>query len=257
MKTVVVLRQLPDLIEPLEIADSGTALDLDGGTFVVNEYDDHAMEQALLLKESAGGEVIALALDFGDVDDTLYAASAKGTDQIVKLAWEEEAPPSPSSAAAMFAEVVREMQPDLVLVGGQSYDELEGSMAPLLAMALGWPYVGVVRGVKVIEDGTTVRAFKEFPGAVTSEMNVTLPAVLGILAADQPPRYVPVSRIRSAMKSAAFDRREALVAAVPSAVTVQRLYPPESGERAEILEGTDEETAARIAAILEEKGLSR
>ena len=73
-------------------------------------------------------------------------------------------------------------------------------MAPLLAGALGHPYVGVIRGVKAGAEAGTVVACKEFPGAVMARMLVRLPAVLGILGAEQPPRYVPVSRIRAAMK---------------------------------------------------------
>ena len=61
MNIAVVVRQVPDLIEPLEIDDSGTALDLDGAAFLVNEMDDHAVEQGLLLKEAAGGTVTVVA----------------------------------------------------------------------------------------------------------------------------------------------------------------------------------------------------
>ncbi len=85
MNIVVVIRQVPDLIEPLEISDSGTAIDLGAASFIVNESDDHALEQALLLKEAGGGTVTVVALDFGDVDNTLYAATAKGADRIVKI----------------------------------------------------------------------------------------------------------------------------------------------------------------------------
>jgi electron transfer flavoprotein beta subunit len=86
-------------------------------------------------------------------------------------------------------------------------------------------------------------------------MRVELPAALGILAADQPPRYVPVSRIRAVMKSTQFDLRETAAAAPPPQVTVTRLRTPEATQRAEILQGSDEEIGAQIAAILREKGL--
>ena len=67
-------------------------------TFIVNESDDHALEQALLLKEAAGGSVTVVALDFGDVDNTLFTAAAKGADRIMKITLAEEVPlPSRSS----------------------------------------------------------------------------------------------------------------------------------------------------------------
>lgn len=256
MNIVVVVRQVPDLIEPLEIAESGTSLDFEEVSFLINEADDHALEQALLLKESGGGTVTVVALDFGEVDDTLYTAAAKGAERIVKIPLEDQGrPPSPPEAAAMYAEAIRELGADLVLVGSWAHDELEGVLAPLLALKLGLPYVGVVRGAKPGSDGASVTAFKEFPGAVMARMNLKLPAVLGILAADQPPRYVPVSRIRAAMKSAEFEEKQVAPATGAPATTVLRMYPPEVGERAEMLEGSEEEVAAKIVEILVEKGL--
>ena len=88
-----------------------------------------------------------VALDFGDVDNTLYTAAAKGADRIVKLSLDGE-PPSPRAAAALYAAAVKSLNPDLVLVGVQAHDELDGGLSPFLAAALGLPYVGVVCGVR-------------------------------------------------------------------------------------------------------------
>jgi electron transfer flavoprotein beta subunit len=87
-----------------------------------------------------------------------------------------------------------------------------------------------------------------------AKLTVRLPAVLGILGADQPPRYVPVSRIRAAMKATRFEE----VAAEPgedAPVSVRRLYPPASGAHAEMLPGSPAEVAARIVELLAAKGL--
>lgn len=257
MKIAVVLRQVPDLVEALEIAASGIALDLEEARFIVNETDDHALEQALILKESTGGSVTVVAFDCGDVDGTLYTAAAKGADQVIKIAVADDAPPSTAAAAAMLAEVIGELEADLVLIGCQAHDEFEGPLGPRLACALGLPWVGVLRGVEPADSPATLRVYKEFPGAARAALRVTLPAALGILAADQPPRYVPVSRIRAVTKSTQFDLRETTAPAAAVRVTVTRLRAPEVAERAEILAGSDEEIAARIATILREKGLVR
>ncbi len=254
MNIVVVIRQVPDLIEPIEVDSSGTSLDLGTASFIVNESDDHALEQAILLKESHGAKVTVVALDFGDVDNTLYAAAAKGADRIVKVPCDGDAP-RPEAAAAMLAEAIQPLGSDLVLVGVQAHNELDGVLAPLLASQLGLPYVGVIRGVKPAADGGSVVVFKEFPGAVMAQLSVRLPAVLGILGAEQAPRYVPVSRIRAAMKSTQFEEQTVAAPAVEPQVTIRRLYPPAPAARAEMLSGSETEVAARIAAILREKGL--
>jgi electron transfer flavoprotein beta subunit len=255
MNTVVVVRQVPDLIEPLDVAPSGTELDLSAASFILNESDDHALEQAILLKEAHGGSVTVVALDFGDVDNTLYTAAAKGADRIVKITQDGDTPPSPRAAAARYAEAIKPLGADLVLVGVQAHDELDGGLSPFLAAALGLPYVSVIRGVKAGPEPGTMIASKEFPGAVMAQMKVKLPAVLGILGADQPPRYVPVSRIRAAMKSTQFDECAAAAACAEPLVTIGRLYPPVSGSHAEMLSGSEAEVAQQIAKILAEKGL--
>ena len=254
MNITVVVRQVPDLIEPLEIDTAGAALDLGAATFIVNESDDHALEQAILLKESGGATVSVVALDFGDVDNTLYTAAAKGADRIFKVPL-DGAPPPPRAAAALFAAALKPLQPDLVLIGVQAHDELDGGLAPFLAAALGLPYIGVIRGVKAGPEPGTITACKEFPGAVMARLKVKLPVVLGILGAEQPPRYVPVSRIRAAMKSTQFEESAATPCGGTPLFSVCRLYPPASGSRAEMLTGSEAEVAARIAEILVEKGL--
>ena len=258
MKIAVVVRQVPDLIEPVEIAGSEKTVDLDGATFRANEADDLALEQAILLKEKlAGSAVTVVALDFGDVDNTLYTAAAKGADRIVKIPYGEQQPPAPKQAATMYAEAIRGLGADLVLVGSYAHDELEGTLAPLLALRLGLPFVGVIRGVRPSADGSRATVFKEFPGAAMAKMNVKLPALLGILSADEPPRYVPVSRIRAAMKTAKIDEQEMSVPAPASAATIERLYHPAAGEGAEILQGSVAEVAAKIASILKDKGVCK
>ncbi len=258
MKLAVVVRQVPDLIEPVEIAGSEKAVDLDGATFRANEADDLALEQAILLKEKLGGSVVTVvALDFGDVDNTLYAAAAKGADRIVKIPYDQQQPPAPKQAAAMYAEVVRGLEADLVLTGSYAHDELESTLAPLLALKLDLPFVGVVRGVRPSADGSSATVFKEFPGAAVAKMNVKLPALLGVLSADEPLRYVPVSRIRAAMKTTKIEEQEVEAASAASAATIERLYHPAAGQRAEILQGSVEEVAAKIAGILRDKGVCK
>lgn len=255
MKIVVVLRQIPDLIEPLEITADEKALDYEEAGFLVNESDDHALEQALLLAEADGVEVKALAFDFGDVETTLFSAAAKGIENIITIPWDDPTPPSADVAAVMLAHVIGSLAPDCVLTGCQAHDELEGALGPKLAVSLGFPYLGVIRGITLTEEENVLHAFKEFPGAAKARMSVRLPAVLGVLAADQPPRYVPVSRIRAAMKTAEFDEADIEPATSTSAVSVSRLSFPVKGDGARMLVGSEQEVAEQIAEILVEKGV--
>ena len=203
MNIVVPIKVVPDLVEELAIDDSGAALDTDWLRLMLSEFDDHAIEQAILLKERDGGQVTVVAADAEGVDDVLYAAAAKGADRLIKLTGDFEEAVNNHALARVFAAVVKELQPDLVLTGVQSYADMDGSVGPLMAEYLGMPYVGYVAGVAVSADKATAR--KEYPGGLVAEMEVTLPAVLGIQASEDPPRYVAFSKIRQAMKTAMID----------------------------------------------------
>ena len=86
MKIAVLLKQVPDLAEELEVDDSGKALDTEYIKFRLNEYDEHALEEAVCLKEAGeASEVTAIALDGEEVDKALFTAMAKGADKALNL----------------------------------------------------------------------------------------------------------------------------------------------------------------------------
>jgi electron transfer flavoprotein beta subunit len=115
------------------------------------------------------------------------------------------------------------------------------------------PYVGYVSGVKVNEGKSTVR--KEYPGGLIAEMEVTLPAVLGIQAAEEPPRYVAISKVRQAMKTATIDEIESAEFDLSGGPVINRMLKAEVGERATMIEGDEEKVAAHLVEIFKEIGV--
>lgn len=253
MNIVVPLRQVPDLVEELELDDSGKDLNREWLKYKINEFDDHALEEALLLKEDSGATVIAMALDSEDIDKALYTAAAKGADRVVKVTGDFGAAVPAHVAARAFANALQSMEYDLVLTGVQAVDERDGQVAVLLAHYLGVPHVSVVTGVSLSDGKAAVS--KEYAGGVMAEFEVDLPAVLGIQAARQTPRYAPVSRVRQAMRSTELEEVSAGDLNVPVGSEVERMYKPETGHGAEMLEGSPEEIAEKIVNILKERGI--
>jgi electron transfer flavoprotein beta subunit len=192
MNIVILVKLVPDLVEELTIDSSGVALDTAWLRLIINEFDDHAIEQGILLKEGGGGVVTVVAPDIEGIEDVLFTAAAKGADRLIKIKG-GFAGANNHALARAFSAVVKDLQPDLVLTGVQANNDLDGSVGPLLAGCLEMPYVGYISGVSVSEGKSKVR--KEYPGGLIAEMDVTLPAVLGIQAAEQPPRYVAVSKV--------------------------------------------------------------
>ncbi|MEW6580068.1 MAG: electron transfer flavoprotein subunit beta [Chloroflexota bacterium] len=259
MNIVVPVKLVPDLVEELQIAASGTALDADAVRLILNELDEHAIEQAILLKERSGGQVTVVILDGDWADDVLYTAAAKGADRLIKLARDFEGDLNNHTLAHVFAAAVQGLKPDLVLTGVQAHDDLDGSLGPLLAELLRMPYVGYIAGVTVTNDQCVVR--KEYPGALVAEMQVWLPAVLGVQAADEPPRYVAISKVRQAMKTATIEEQGVLTLLTATELepsggpAISRMFKPEIGERATMLEGDETAIAAQLVGIFQELGV--
>ena len=252
MNIVILVKLVPDLVEELTIDPRGIALDTTWLRLIINEFDDHAIEQGILLKERGGGLVTVIAPDIEGVEDVLFTAAAKGADRLIKVKGDFSGVNNHALARSLTS-VVKELQPDLVLTGVQANDDMDGSLGPLLAGCLEMPYVGYISGVSLSEGKSRVR--KEYPGGLIAEMDVTLPAVLGIQAAEQPPRYVAVSKVRLMMKTSVIEEKLASDLDMAGGPTISRMFQAEAGQRATMLTGSPDEVAARLVGIFKELGV--
>lgn len=253
MKMLVAMKLVPDVVEELEIAEDGTRLDREAIGLKLNEWDDQALEQALLLKEASGGEIVAVAAETGDVEDALYTAIAKGADRGIKLVGDGlEQGMNNRQYAQLLQDVIKETAPDLILTGVQANDDLDGQLATWLAGMLDVPFVTVVSGVEVAGEKVSVK--KEFAGGVTANLTLQTPAVVGIQVSPTPPRYAPISRIRQVMKTTSLDEMEVEIPETPN-LNVLRLAVPVSDGHAEIIEGEMEDKVGRVIALLKERGV--
>ncbi|MGC8989839.1 MAG: electron transfer flavoprotein subunit beta/FixA family protein, partial [Verrucomicrobiia bacterium] len=204
-----------------------------------------------------GGKVTVIALDAPEVDDVLYTALAKGADRAVKIPLNQAELGSAATAKVLGAFFSSAGEPitaeTLILTGSQAIDDLEGELSALLAESLNLPYLGVVCGVEPAEGKVIAR--KEFAGGVRGEFEMALPAILGIQSAEKPPRYVPVAKVRAVMKSAQIETADIAVPEKAKVLDVEKMYKPEVAGHAEMLEGSPEEIANRVAEILAERGI--
>jgi electron transfer flavoprotein beta subunit len=256
MNIIVPVKQVPDLVEELEINSEGTDLEREWLKYKMNEWDESALEEALQLKELHGGTVTVLTVATGDVDELLYICVAKGADQAAKIVGDFEENHDSHSVARALAAAIREQPYDLILTGVQAADDLDGQVGVLLATYLGIPHISVVSGIEVDPANRTAVVHQEYAGGVMATFEVDLPAVLGVQASRAIPRYAPVSRVRQAMKTAQIAEIEATTPS-GAGISVQRMFKPESAEHAEMLEGDTEEIVDRLIEILRERGVWR
>lgn len=256
MNIIVPVKQVPDLVEELEINSEGTDLARDMLKYKMNEWDESALEEALQLKDLHGGTVTVLAVVGGDadMDEMLYTCIAKGADRAVKVVGDFAEQHDSHTAARALASVMRGMSYDLVLTGVQAADDLDGQVGVLLATYLDLPHISVVSGIEVDPAAKTATVHQEYAGGIMATFEVDLPAVLGVQASRAVPRYAPVSRVRQAMKTAQIEEAEVTVNA-GDGISVQRVFKPEAAGQAEMLEGETEEIVERVIEILRERAI--
>src|SRR3970282_1011376 len=124
---------------------------------VLNESDEHAIEEAVRTKESAGGTVTVIGVNTtGELNEALHTALAKGADKAVKITGDFPRGTASHTQAKLLADAIKGLSPDLVFTGVQAADDRDGQIGPMIAAHLGLPYVGVVTGGTVKEGKAAV-----------------------------------------------------------------------------------------------------
>ncbi len=254
MEVLVVQKQVPDIVEELVIAPDGKGLQENEIRYVPNELDQHALEQAILLKGRHGGRVDVLAIGGKETLDSLAEALAKGADGVLRLpaeAWDRR---DNRKLSAHLAPMIKDRGYDLILTGVQAVDDVNGSLGGFLGGRLGLPYVGGLAGMTLDPARQVARVWKEYPGGTLAVIEVSLPAVLGILSTDRAPCYVPISRVMQAKRTMKVQD----IPCAPPSVTglmVYQVQKPERKMRATMLEGDADAVTNRLVTLFKESGL--
>ena len=254
MNIVVAIKHIPNTTNDLPVKDNN--LDFDSVDFVLNEFDEQSLEQAVLIKEAVGGTVTVIGVDLiGELDSVLHLALAKGADKALKINADEPGADS-HQQATWLAEAIKALSPDLIFTGVQASNDLDGQIGPILAAHLDLPYLGGVSSVEVSGDTTTVN--KEFPGGVGVKYSVSLPAVIGVQASSKPPRYAPISKVRQIAQTVKIEKLEPGLARseADAGLILKKMAPPIMAGHAEMLTGSSKEVAAKLVDLLKSKGLA-
>jgi electron transfer flavoprotein beta subunit len=252
MNIVVAIKHIPSTADDLPV--KGNNLDFDSVDFVLNEFDEQSIEQAVLVKEAVGGTVTVIGVDMiGELNNVLHLALAKGADKAVKITGDDPGADS-HQQARWLAEALKGMSADIVFTGVQAADDLDGQIGPMLAAYLDMPYIGGVSFVEV--SGETATVNKEFAGGLGAKYAVSLPMVVGVQAAAKPPRYAPISRVRQLAQTATIEEISPSGNGAGGGLAMQKMAPPVVAGHAEMLGGSSKEVAAKIVELLKSKGLA-
>jgi electron transfer flavoprotein beta subunit len=254
MNTIVIMKMVPDTVEELEVDDSNKRLDEEYLRLIPAEQDEHALEQALLIKEKLGGEVTVITLDLPGCDDVLFSALAKGATKAIKVTHSFEHVDT-GLLSKIYSSLLPNIPHDMVFAGCQAIDDLDGEVGALLASKLNMPYVGVAIKVQPDASSKSAEVVKELGGGLNASFESPLPMIVGISSAEKPPRYVPLMKVRKVMKSMKLETMDAPEVTPDEKVDIMQLKKPEVAGKAEMLSGSPEELAGRLMKIFSEKGL--
>jgi electron transfer flavoprotein beta subunit len=261
MKILVAVKQVAALDEDFEIRADKKDVDEDFLLFDLNEWDDFSLEEAMRIKEESPDaeiEVVVVSIGPDRVDESLRKCLAKGADRAIRV-WDDAVEGSDTVAIGkMLAAVVKKEAPDMVFAGVQSSDQSHASTGIAMAAYLGLPHAAVVADLKYSPGANKATIRRELEGGILQEVEIACPAVLTIQLGINKPRYASLRGIKQAAAKpieawglgdigmSASDVGEG------SAMSrVRRMYVPEKG-RAQMIEGTIAQQAARIIEIIKE-----
>ena len=261
MKMFTCIKYVPDTSEAeVKLNPEGTEVDSSRFSFDINDADNYAVEESVLLKEKYEGDVTVVSIGPKSSDVMIRMAMAKGCDRAIRIEDERIADHDPLMVARVLAGAIKDQEFDLIFTGCMAEDYGQAVTGVALAEMLGVPHAAYVKKVE-IEDGK-VKAHRELEGGLREVVEIELPAVLTIQTGINEPRYAPIRGIRQAQKKELkvmnlddLGVPEAEVSADASLVILEKLYIPVVESKAEIIEGDPDEKAEKLASILVKGGL--
>jgi electron transfer flavoprotein beta subunit len=257
MKILVGIKHVPDTESKIRVAADGRSIDEKQiNKWVISPYDEYALEQALLFRESSGGEVVLVCAGREAAQSALRQGLAIGADRAVLICDERFDRSDGLARAKAVAAVCRAESPDLVLMGKYGVGTDEAQTGPMLAELLDWPHAAGVSKLELAEGGFTAERAVE--GGLEVQQG-QLPAVISCEKGLNEPRYPSLKGIMQAKKKPIEVKSVEDVGIDPQQLEEGgmlvweslELPPPRGAGR--LIEGGAEEAAHELIRILHEE----
>lgn len=250
MNIYVLMKRTFDTEEKIVIEDGRIAED--GAEFVINPYDEYAIEEAIQVRDEHGGEVTVVTIGGEDAEKQLRTALAMGADKAVLINTEDDVEEKDQYTTVKILEAFFEDKDvDLILAGNVAIDNASGQVGPRLAEKLNIPYITTITDLKI--DGDTVYIERDVEGDV-EKIETSLPLLVTCQQGLNEPRYPSLPGIMKAKKKPLeelelddLDLDEDDVA--PKTKTIE-VYLPPAKEAGKVLEGEVDDQVKELVSLL-------
>ncbi|MGD6899142.1 electron transfer flavoprotein subunit beta/FixA family protein [Bacillus infantis] len=250
MNIYVLLKRTFDTEEKISI--SGGQINEDGAEFIINPYDEYAVEEAIQVRDEHGGEVTVISVGTEEAEKQLRTALAMGADKAVLINTEDDVEAGDQfTTARILSEYLKDKEADLILAGNVAIDGGSGQVGPRVAELLDIPYITTITKLDI--SGSTATIVRDVEGD-SEVIETSLPLLATAQQGLNEPRYPSLPGIMKAKKKPLeelelddLDLEEDDVEAKTKTIEI---YLPPKKEAGKVLEGDLEDQVKELVSLL-------
>lgn len=244
MKIAVCVSHVPDTAAKIKIGSDGKSIDPTDVTYVLNPYDEFAIEEALKTKEKLGGEVVVISLGEESSKESIKKALAMGVDEGVLL--KDSGFRDSVSLAKALSEEIKAQDAKIVFMGKQAVDYDNSIVGQLTSEFLGYNCVSVVVALNI--EGEKVIAEREIEGG-KEVVETSLPVVITAQKGLNEPRYASLKGIMAAKRKTIVEKD---AFAFGNKLEVLSMNKPQGKQAGKII-GSDASAVPELVRLLKEE----
>ncbi len=260
MKIVVCIKQVPDTAAIIKIKQGSSSIETEGVQYVLNPYDEYAVEEALRIKEKIGdSEVAVLSMGQNRTKDAIKTCLAMGADKAIHLIDDLFEGSDSYATSLILAKTLRDIEYDLILCGKQGVDDDAAQVGPSLAEMLNIPHVSVITRLDLSDDNKKAILHREVEDG-TEIIETSLPALFTCQKGLNEPRLPSLKGIMSAKKkeirevnSEALGLSREEIGSAGSKTEVAALSLPPQRKGGKIIKGEPQESIRELVRLLREE----
>ncbi len=258
MQIVVLVKKVPDTESLIEISDDGVSIRTDHIKWVMNPYDELAVEEALRIREGHGGTMTVVSMGSEEAIEVIRTALAMGADKGVHIDDPALEGSDALTTAKVLAAAVKDIPHDLIIAGHRAVDEDNYQVAAGVAEFLGVPQISMAIKTEVL-DGK-IRCHTTVEGG-TIVIEASLPALFTTQRGLNEPRFVSLPGIMKAKRKpvdvktiADLDLAASTMDVANPKVKIKALHLPPTRKTARMIQGeSDREKALKLVRVMHEE----